>query len=77
MSAIKLPVEAYKGHDGSWFVHDKHSRLCQSLTEPQAKQIALALNLHDELVAALELAKGSLVGNDFVIVAKVLSKAKP
>lgn len=54
MNSISLPVEAYEGCDGQWLVKDSRKRLCQSLTEPQSKQIALALNLHDELVSELK-----------------------
>lgn len=78
MSAIKLPVEAYPAYSVFWRVIDSDGNLVVGGTsEQEAKQIALALNLHDGLVAALEIAKGSLVGTDYEIIVHVLSKAKP
>ncbi len=60
MSALKLPVTAFQlkhPDNGShaWAVMDlNNSVFCRDLNDQEAKQIALALNLHDELVSALK-----------------------
>lgn len=54
MNAIKLPAEASHAVGDWWRVRTADKIiLCALVTEPQAKQIALALNLHDELFVAL------------------------
>lgn len=67
MNAIKLPVKAYKGFDGQWLVNDAKSRLCQSLTELQANQIALALNLHDDMLAELKSVRDGTIHRNKII----------
>ncbi len=54
MNAIKLPVVAYAGCDGQWFVRNEDKiRLAGPITEAQVKQIAISLNCHEALVEAL------------------------
>ncbi len=77
MSAINLPVESYQGHDGSWIVNDQTTRLCQSLTKDQAEQIAISLNLHDELVSELTRLRDVVGETDFELIGKLLERANP
>lgn len=54
MSAIKLPVEALPG-ELFWSVRDARGvEISVQQPESVANQIALALNMYDELVAALK-----------------------
>jgi len=81
MSAIKLPVSAIPAANFHrlWKVHDADNfMLCRDLSESQAKQIVLALNLHDELVSALEYLQHAEVDKPFTKQLRgLLERAKP
>jgi len=65
MSAIKLPATAHPSeivpHHHDWEVQAEDGiRVATRITEEEAKQIALALNLHDDLVAGVSSSRDAL-----------------
>lgn len=56
MTALKLPITVEGGICGAgWTISDKNGiTIAVGLRHDHAKEIALSLNLHDELVAALK-----------------------
>lgn len=69
MKAIKLPVRAYQlGIRPLWNVRDANNvRLAIDLDEAHAKQIALTLNLHGDLVAELKSVRDGIIHRNKII----------
>ncbi len=81
MSAIKLPVRVERDIEKIFRILTADNVfVCGAYTERVAKQIALALNLHDELVAALDQRMHEIAGHSMSCACQnceLLRKAKP
>ena len=75
MSAIKLPVKVVSRGDVFVVFEPDGKQVSTTLRhESEAKQIAVALNLHDDLVAELVRLKDVVGKHDFEIIRNLLER---